>query len=78
MAVPAYDWIGFHAGIRPQAVALIDDYTGKRHTFAQLDDRVKRMAAWLAGKGVGEGDRVAGGGWWAGRVRSRRSSSTCV
>ncbi|MDF1595927.1 MAG: long-chain fatty acid--CoA ligase [Acidimicrobiia bacterium] len=59
MAVPAYDWIGFHAGIRPQAVALIDDYTGKRHTFAQLDDRVRSMAAWLAGKGVGEGDRVA-------------------
>jgi len=59
MAVPAYDWIGFHADIRPDSVALIDDYSGKTHTYAELDDRVRRMAAWLAGKGVGEGDRVA-------------------
>ncbi len=59
MAVPAYDWIGFHADIRPDSIALIDDYTDKTHTYAQLNDRVKRMAAWLAQKGVGEGDRVA-------------------
>jgi len=59
MAVPAYDWIGFHADLRPDSVALIDDYTGKRHTYKQLNDRVHRMATWLAGKGVGHGDRVA-------------------
>jgi fatty-acyl-CoA synthase len=59
MAVSAYDWIGFHADIRPDSVALIDDFTGKTHTYVQLDERVRRTAAWLAGKGVGEGDRVA-------------------
>ena len=59
MAVSAYDWIGFHADIRPDSVALIDDFTGKTHTYAQLDERVRRTAAWLAGTSVGEGDRVA-------------------
>ena len=59
MAVPAYDWIGFHADLRPDSVALIDDHTGKRHTYKQLDDRVRRMATWLGSKGVGPGDRVA-------------------
>ncbi len=59
MAVPAYDWIGFHADLRPDKVALIDDHTGRQHTYAALDDRVQRMAAWLVSKGVGPGDRVA-------------------
>ena len=59
MAVPAYDWIGFHADLRPDSVALIDDHTGKRHTYKQLDDRVRRMATWLGSRGVGPGDRVA-------------------
>jgi fatty-acyl-CoA synthase len=59
MAVPAYDWIGFHADLRPNSIALIDDYTGKTHTYSELNDRVNRMAAWLANRGVGEGARVA-------------------
>ncbi len=59
MPVPTYDWIGFHADLRPDKVALIDDHTGKQHTYAALDDRVRRMSDWLASRGVGPGDRVA-------------------
>ena len=59
MTVPAYDWIGYQADVRPESVALIDDFTDRTFTYAQLDERVRRMAVWLAGQGVGRGDRVA-------------------
>jgi fatty-acyl-CoA synthase len=59
MTIPAYDWIGHHADLRPDAVALIDDGRDLSITYAQLEDRVRRLAAWLAANGVGDGDRVA-------------------
>ncbi|NOY54457.1 MAG: long-chain fatty acid--CoA ligase [Actinobacteria bacterium] len=59
MSVDAFDWIGYHADVRPGAVALIDDYTNRTFTYGRLDARVRAMAVWLAHKGVGEGDRVA-------------------
>ncbi|NNF09529.1 MAG: AMP-binding protein, partial [Acidimicrobiia bacterium] len=57
--VPAFDWIAHHADLRPTAEALIDDGRELTLSYADLHDRVRRLAAWLAGNGVGVGDRVA-------------------
>ncbi len=57
--VPAFDWIGHHADLSPDAVALIDDGRDLTLTYAALEDRSRRLAAWMAANGVGAGDRVA-------------------
>jgi len=57
--VPAFDWIGHHADLSPAAVALVDDGRDLTLTYADLEDHSRRLAAWLADNGVGEGDRVA-------------------
>lgn len=59
MAVPAFDWIGHHADLSPDAVALIDDGRNLTLTYADLEEQSRRLAAWLAAAGVGAGDRVA-------------------
>ncbi len=58
-SVQAFDWIAHHGDARPDKVALIDDARALTLTYAELDDRVARLAAWLASRGVGKGDRVA-------------------
>ena len=56
----AYDWIAFHAGRTPDKIAAIDLGSGRRSTYAELDDRVGRLASHLRDRcGVGPGDRVA-------------------
>ncbi|MEE8443841.1 MAG: AMP-binding protein [Alphaproteobacteria bacterium] len=45
------------AGIRPDDVAIDDG--AKRRSYAEMADRTRRLAAVLAGRGVGRGDRVA-------------------
>ena len=57
--VPAFDWIGHHADLSPDAVALVDDGRDLTLTYAQLNEQSCRLAAWLAGNGVAAGDRVA-------------------
>lgn len=57
--VPAFDWIGHHADLSPDAVALIDDGRELTLTYAQLEDQSRRLAAWMAANGVEAGDRVA-------------------
>ena len=57
--VPVYDWIGHHADIAPDREALIDDGRDLRITYGDLEDRVRRLAAWMRAEGVGEGERVA-------------------
>ncbi len=57
--VPAFDWIGHHADLSPNSVALIDDGRDLALTYAQLEDQARRLAGWLQSKGAGEGDRVA-------------------
>ena len=57
--VPAYDWIGHHADLSPSRIALVDDGRDLRISYGELDDRSRRLADWLAGQGVGPGDRVA-------------------
>lgn len=44
---------------QPDAEALYDLATGRRFTWAQLDDASRSRAAWLASQGVGRGDVVA-------------------
>jgi len=57
--VPAYDWTAFHADMRPDRVALVDDWRDLTLTYADLEDQVRRLAVWLRDAGVGRGDRVA-------------------
>ncbi|MFI8418903.1 AMP-binding protein [Streptomyces sp. NPDC085479] len=49
LAAPARKW--------PERVAIDDGAT--RYTFAELERGALRIAGWLAGQGVGPGDRVA-------------------
>lgn len=53
------DWIGANAKFTPDALATIDLFSGRRHTFAQMHERVGRIATLLRERGVGKGDRVA-------------------
>jgi fatty-acyl-CoA synthase len=47
------------AELSPRKVALEEIATGRRRTYAELNDRAGRAAAMLAAHGIGEGDRVA-------------------
>jgi len=57
--IPYYDWIAHHAGRRPGKLALHDLQTRRKFTYAELDARSDRLAAALAARGIGKGDRVA-------------------
>jgi len=51
------DFLARSAGVYRDAVAVVDG--DRRFTYAEFDQRVTRLAAALAGLGVGPGDRVA-------------------
>ncbi len=56
----ASDWIAFHADRTPDKIALVDQMTGRRLTYADLDRRAGRLAAFLRTEwGVQPGDRLA-------------------
>jgi fatty-acyl-CoA synthase len=56
----AADWPSMHADRTPERLALIDDGSGRRITYGDLNDRCARLAAYMrAAWGVGRGDRVA-------------------
>jgi fatty-acyl-CoA synthase len=57
--VRAYDWISHHAAHRPSKEAVRDLGTGRTFSYAELDQRVDAMAAYLRSLGIGRGDRVA-------------------
>ncbi len=60
MSIPASDWIAFHADRTPDKLALIDQASGRRYTYAEMNDRAARLAAYLGDAwGVARGDRVA-------------------
>jgi len=52
-------WLAAHADARPDHIALRVDATGERISYGELESRVNRTVAALAGLGVVEGDRVA-------------------
>jgi fatty-acyl-CoA synthase len=56
----ASDWIAFHADRTPDKLAMVDQGTGRRFTYAEFDNRAARLAGYLrAAWGVEPGDRVA-------------------
>ena len=52
------DWLGHIARIHPEKPALIDLATQRRFTYAQMFDRVCKLAAAWKKLGVKRGDRV--------------------
>ncbi len=54
----ATDWAAHFTYVTPDKTATIDLASGRRQTYAQMHDRVGRLAAFLQSKGVGVGDRV--------------------
>ncbi len=59
MSVLASDWIAHHARFSPNKIAAVDVGSGRRFTYAALDDRVRRLALYFKSLGVSESDRVA-------------------
>jgi fatty-acyl-CoA synthase len=54
------DWLGKRELLTPDRLALVDDATGLRYSYRQLNRRANRCAAALRHNcGVGKGDRVA-------------------
>jgi fatty-acyl-CoA synthase len=47
------------AELTPQREALLEVESGRRHTYAQLNERANRCANWLRSYGVGYGDRIS-------------------
>lgn len=55
-------WVSFLDKIvreRPDHLALVDQKTGERLTYAQLDDHVRRLASFLESHNVKNGERVS-------------------
>ncbi|MEL7367525.1 MAG: AMP-binding protein [Myxococcota bacterium] len=57
-AVRASDWIEQHSRRTPHKLAQIDLTSGRRFTYRKMNDRVGRIAEYLASIGVDRGDRV--------------------
>ena len=55
----AVDWISYHRSVVPDSRAQLDLASGRELTYAQLDERVGQIAAYLKQLGLGKGDRVA-------------------
>jgi fatty-acyl-CoA synthase len=53
------DHVAVQARLRPSRLAAEDLATGRRWTYAQLDDSVARAAGVLRRRGLGEGERLA-------------------
>lgn len=58
--VLASDWIAFHADRTPEKLALVDEVTQRRFTYAEFNQRSARLADYLCDQwGVRAGDRIA-------------------
>ena len=55
-----FDWIRRHAERTPDKLAVVDAYSGRQFTYAQLNERANRFASFLQDTlGIGRGDRVS-------------------
>jgi fatty-acyl-CoA synthase len=52
------DWIAHNASNLPNKTATIELPSGRRRSYAEMHDRVGRIATWLTELGIGRGDRV--------------------
>jgi fatty-acyl-CoA synthase len=52
-------WLELHAAETPERPALVVESTGERISYRELEARVRRVAAALAGLGLAPGDRIA-------------------
>jgi fatty-acyl-CoA synthase len=52
------DWIGHNAANRPDELATVELPSGRRQTYADMHERVGRIAGYLASLGIERGDRV--------------------
>ncbi len=59
MSIDTIDWIAHHARTTPQKTAMHDLASGRVYNYADMHDRVGRVAAMLSDKGIKKGDRVA-------------------
>lgn len=54
------DWLGKRELLTPERLALVDDSSGERYSYRQLNERANRLAAALRHTlGIAQGDRVA-------------------
>lgn len=53
------DWVAHFTYVTPDKLATIDLASGRRQTYAEMHERVGRLAGLLWSKGVNPGDRVA-------------------
>ncbi len=54
-----FDWIADHASRFPDKIVTIDLHSQRQHSYAQIHQRVARIAGHLRTLGVAKGDRVA-------------------
>ena len=55
-----YDWLSHYAMATPENLCWADQHSDRRFTFAEAEDRCRRLAGHLAQNcGVAKGDRVA-------------------
>jgi fatty-acyl-CoA synthase len=60
LSVRHYDWIAHFGRRTPDKIAVVDLGSGRRHTYAQFNARIARLAAHLREKlAIKRGDRVA-------------------
>lgn len=59
MGVGLIDITSKRAALSPNGVAFEDAVSGRTQTYAQLEDRAARCAAFFAARGIGREDRVA-------------------
>jgi len=58
MTIKYYDWTAHHAYAEPQKMAIVDLHTGRKLTYAALDERSARLADWLQKQGIVKGERI--------------------
>ena len=58
MSFHAMDWVAHHAAATPNKLAMVELAGGRRFTYAQMHERVGRVAAMLKARGIKKGQRV--------------------